>query len=94
MVIRMGNPLYNEQMQNSFSSQLNSFMANPMGFLIQHDINIPQQYANTFPEYLIFRMKSHQCQAAHPFLGMCINTPICDMQLHENHLLPLHSLCQ
>ena len=46
MVIRMENTLYNEQMQNSFSSQLNSFMANPMGFLIQHDINIPQQYAN------------------------------------------------
>lgn len=42
----MANPLYNESMQKSFQSQLGSFMSNPMGFLVQHKINIPNQYAN------------------------------------------------
>lgn len=42
----MANPLYNEQMQNGFQSQFSSFMSNPMGYLMQHKINIPQQYQN------------------------------------------------
>lgn len=46
MAINMANPLYNEQMQKGFQSQFGSFMSNPMGFLMQHRINIPQQYAN------------------------------------------------
>lgn len=46
MVVRMVNQLYNEQMQNNFNSQMNSFMANPMEFLMQRNINIPQQYVN------------------------------------------------
>lgn len=46
MVTSMANPLYNENMQKGIQSQLGSFMSNPMGFLMQHKINIPQQYAN------------------------------------------------
>lgn len=42
----MANSLYNEQMQNSFNSQLSSFMSNPMGFLIKRNIDIPQEYYN------------------------------------------------
>lgn len=42
----MANPLYKEQMQNRFQSQFSFFMSNPMGYLMQHKINIPQQYQN------------------------------------------------
>lgn len=43
----MANQLYNEQMQNSFNSQLNSFKNNPFEFLARkRGINIPQQFAN------------------------------------------------
>lgn len=46
METRMANPLFNEQMHNSFNSQLSSFKSNPLEFLLQHKINIPDQYAN------------------------------------------------
>lgn len=46
MATNMANPLYNESMQKGFQSQLGSFMSNPMGFLMQHKISIPEQYAN------------------------------------------------
>ena len=42
----MANPLYNEQMQNGMMSQFNSFMHNPMQFLSQRKINVPQQFVN------------------------------------------------
>ena len=42
----MANPLFNEQMNKNFQSQFNNFMQNPMQFLLQKKINIPQQYAN------------------------------------------------
>ena len=42
----MANPLYNEQAQNGFTSQFNNFMKNPMDYLIQRKINIPQQFMN------------------------------------------------
>ena len=42
----MANPLYNEQAQNGFMSQFNNFMKNPMDYLIQRKINIPQQFMN------------------------------------------------
>jgi len=42
----MANPLFNEQMQNSLNAQFNSFRTNPIGFLAQRNINIPQEYAN------------------------------------------------
>ena len=42
----MANPLFNEQMQKGFRNQFNSFMQNPMQFLTQRKINIPQQFAN------------------------------------------------
>ena len=42
----MANPLYNEQTQNGFMSQFNNFMKNPMDYLIQRKINIPQQFMN------------------------------------------------
>lgn len=42
----MANPLFNEQMQKGFMNQFNSFMQNPMQFLTQRKINIPQQFAN------------------------------------------------
>lgn len=42
----MANPLYSEQMQSGMMSQFNSFMNNPMQFLSQRKINVPQQFAN------------------------------------------------
>lgn len=42
----MGNPLYNEQMNHSFMSKFNLFKQNPMQFLMQNRVNIPQQFAN------------------------------------------------
>ena len=42
----MANPLYQEQMNTNFQSQFNTFMKNPMQFLMQRSINIPQEFAN------------------------------------------------
>jgi len=42
----MANPLFNEQMNKGMMSQFNSFMQNPMQFLMQRKINIPQQFSN------------------------------------------------
>ena len=42
----MASPLFNEQMTKSLMPQFNSFMQNPMQFLMQRKINIPQQYSN------------------------------------------------
>jgi len=42
----MANPLFNEQMNKGFMNQLNAFKQNPMQFLINHKINIPQEYSN------------------------------------------------
>lgn len=42
----MANQLFNEQMQNGMMSQFNSFMQNPMQYLTQRKINIPQQFMN------------------------------------------------
>ena len=46
----MANPLFAEQQKkmnnNGIQSQFNSFMQNPMQFLINKKINIPQEYAN------------------------------------------------
>ena len=42
----MANRLYNEQMQNNMMSQFGNFMQNPMQFLTQRKINVPQQFAN------------------------------------------------
>lgn len=42
----MANPLFNEQMQTGMMSQFNSFMQNPLQYLTQRKINIPQQFQN------------------------------------------------
>ena len=42
----MGNPLYNQLNSNSQATQFNSFMQNPMKFLANRNMNIPEQYAN------------------------------------------------
>lgn len=42
----MANPLFNEQMNNNFMSRFNQFKQNPMQFLMQNKVNIPQQFAN------------------------------------------------
>lgn len=42
----MANPLFNEQAQQGMMGQFNSFMQNPMDYLLQRKINIPQQYMN------------------------------------------------
>ena len=42
----MANPLYNEQMNKGFMNQFNAFKQNPMQFLMQRKVNIPQQFAN------------------------------------------------
>ena len=42
----MANPLFQEQMNNNIMGQFNTFMKNPMQFLTQKQINIPEQYSN------------------------------------------------
>ena len=42
----MANRLFNEQMNKGLMNQFNSFKQNPMQFLAQSKINIPQQFAN------------------------------------------------
>ena len=42
----MANRLFNEQMNKGLMNQFNSFKQNPMQFLAQSRINIPQQFAN------------------------------------------------
>lgn len=61
----MANPLFNEQMQNGFKSQFSSFMNNPMQYLAQKSINIPNQYVNDphgAVEYLLNNGKMSQEQ--------------------------------
>lgn len=42
----MANKLYEEQMNQGMMSQFNTFMRNPLQFLMQRRINVPSQYAN------------------------------------------------
>ena len=42
----MASPLFNEQMSKGFMNQFNQFKQNPMQFLVNHRVNIPQQFAN------------------------------------------------
>ena len=42
----MANKLYEEQMNQGMMSQFNTFMRNPLQFLMQRRINVPPQYAN------------------------------------------------
>ena len=46
----MANRLYEEQQtkmsNNNIKSQFNNFMQNPMQYLLNQKINIPQEYAN------------------------------------------------
>ena len=42
----MANQLFQEQMNKSFMSKFNSFKQNPLQFLMQNKVNIPQQFAN------------------------------------------------
>lgn len=44
--ITMANPLFQEQMNNDMMGQFNTFIQNPMQFLMQRKINIPEQYSN------------------------------------------------
>ena len=42
----MANPLFQEQMTNNIMGQFNTFIQNPLQFLMQRKINIPEQYSN------------------------------------------------
>lgn len=42
----MANRLYNEQMNKGFMNQFNQFKQNPMQFLMNRRVNIPEQFAN------------------------------------------------
>lgn len=42
----MANPLFQEQMNNNIMGEFNTFIQNPIQFLTQRKINIPQQFAN------------------------------------------------
>jgi hypothetical protein len=50
----MPNPLFTNQIQNQFQS----FKTNPMEFLIQRNLNIPQQYANNPEEAVKYLLNS------------------------------------
>ena len=42
----MANKLFSEQMNNGFMAKYNAFKQNPMQFLMQNNLNIPQQFTN------------------------------------------------
>lgn len=42
----MASRLFNEQQQSGMMNQFNTFMQNPMQYLMQRKLNIPQQFAN------------------------------------------------
>lgn len=42
----MASHLYAEQQNKGIADQFSSFMRNPLQFLVQKRINIPQEYAN------------------------------------------------
>lgn len=42
----MGSRLYEEQANRGIADQFSNFMSNPLQFLMQKRINIPQEYAN------------------------------------------------
>ena len=55
------NPLF-EQLNgpNSFMGQFQSFMSNPIGYLIEKKINIPQQYMNDPQQAVNYLISSGQ----------------------------------
>ena len=52
----MPNPLFTNQLQ----TQLNQFKSNPMSFLLQRNINIPQQYMNNPEEAVKYLLNNGQ----------------------------------
>lgn len=60
----MANQLYEEQQQNQQQNGIfnafGNFMKNPMGFLTQRKIQIPQEYANNPQEAVQYLLNSKQ----------------------------------
>lgn len=52
----MANPLF----KNQLMTQFNQFKSNPMSFLIQRNVNIPQQYLNNPEEAVKYLMNNGQ----------------------------------
>ena len=50
----MANPLF----QNQLMTQFQQFKSNPMSFLIQRNVNIPQQYLNNPEEAVKYLMNN------------------------------------
>lgn len=61
----MNNPLQGQVGQSPMMQQFSSFKQNPMQFLMQRNINIPQQYANNpqaAVQYLLNSGRMNQSQ--------------------------------
>ncbi len=43
---------------NALMGQFNGFMSNPMAFMIQHKLNIPQQYMNNPQDAIQYLMNT------------------------------------
>ncbi len=52
----MANPLF----QNQLMTQFNQFKSNPMSFLLQRNVNIPQQYLNNPEEAVKYLINNGQ----------------------------------
>lgn len=52
----MANPLF----QNQLMSQFQQFKSNPMSFLLQRNVNIPQQYLNNPEDAVKYLMNNGQ----------------------------------
>lgn len=52
----MANPLF----KNQLMTQFNQFKSNPMSFLLQRNVNIPQQYLNNPEEAVKYLMNNGQ----------------------------------
>lgn len=50
----MANPLF----KNQLMTQFNQFKSNPMSFLLQRNVNIPQQYQNNPEEAVKYLMNN------------------------------------
>ena len=52
----MANPLF----KNQLMTQFNQFKSNPMSFLLQRNVNIPQQYLNNPEDAVKYLMNNGQ----------------------------------
>lgn len=60
----MASRLYEETMNSGMNGQFNSFMQNPLQFLLQRRINVPPEYMNNPEQAVQYLLSSGQMSQA------------------------------